>query len=113
MNGQLRIVAEFMNLADSYAEELSNQEYLNLCDEIQTAHALVEHQPSNHQEYVVIDADHIITARCWRNMKRKYLSTMTDAVLHAERVERANERAKQRHIERIERSVDRFAVLSD
>ena len=98
MNGQLRIVAEFMNLADSYAEELSNREYLNLCDEIQIAHALVEHQPLKNQKYIVID-DVAITARCWRNMKRKYLSAMTNAVLHAERVERA----KRRHTERIER----------
>ena len=98
MNGQLRIVAEFMNLADSYAEELSNREYLNLCDEIQIAHALVEHQPLNNQKYIVIGT-HVITARGWRNMKRKYLSAMTDAVLHTERVERA----KRRHNERIER----------
>ena len=102
MKGQLRIVAEFMNLADSYAEELSNREYLDLCDEIQIAHALVEHQPLDNQKYIVIDTDHVITARAWRNMKRKYLSAMTDVVLHNERIERA----KRRHNKRIERPLN-------
>ena len=92
MNGQLRIVTEFMNLADSCAIELSSQEYLDLCNEVQIAHALVEHQPSSGQKYIVIDADYIVTARRWRYMKRLYLSTMTNTVLYAERVERAKRR---------------------
>lgn len=99
MTGQLRIVAEFMHLADSCAMEWSSQEYLDLCNDVQIAHALVEHQPSNGQEYIVLDADVVVTARRWRYMKRSYLSTMTDTVLYAERVERAKRRqvdAKQR-----------------
>ena len=95
MTGQLRIVAEFMNLADSCAMQWSSQEYLDLCNDVQIAHALVEHQPSNGQEYIALDADVVVTARHWRYMKRLYLSTMTDTVLHAERVERA----KRRHVE--------------
>ena len=52
MSSQLRIVAEFMNLADAHAMELTNQEYLSLCDEVQFAHALVEHQPQKNQQYI-------------------------------------------------------------
>ena len=92
MTGQLRIVAEFMNLADSCAIKWSSQEYLDLCNDVQLAYMLVEHQPSGDQEYIVLDDDVIVTARRWRHMKRMYLSTMTDTVLHAERIERAKRR---------------------
>lgn len=87
MSSQLRIVAEFMNLADAHAMELSNQEYLSLCDEVQFAHALVEHQPQKNQQYIEL-GELVISTRRWRWIKRSYLSTMTDCVLHAERIAR-------------------------
>ena len=102
MTGQLRIVAEFMNLADSCAMQWSSQEYLDLCDDVQFAHALVKYQPLNGQEYIVIDTG-VVVLRHWRHMKRSYLAAMTNTVLHAERIERA----KLRHVERVERAKQR------
>lgn len=77
MDDQLRVVTVFMDMVDSKKEEMRDQDYLDLCAEIQLTHTLITHQPTH---FCLTEDATVISARAWRYVKRSHFLTMSNVV---------------------------------